>query len=68
MWTYRRMLSISWTHKISNVKVLRRASQTRKLMQIIQTRHVFRHERYDLMQFIVMGKIARKRRIGSQKK
>ena len=74
MWTYRRMLSISWTQKVTNAEVLRRVGQNRKLMQTIKTRkvaylgHVFRHERYDLLQLIMMGKIAGKRGVGRRKK
>ena len=74
MWTYRRMLSISWTQKVTNAEVLRRVGQNRKLMQTIKTRkvaylgHVFRHERYDLLQLIIMGKIAGKRGVGRRKK
>lgn len=62
MWTYRRMLSISWTQKVTNVSVLQRVGQKRNLMLTIKKRkvsylgHVLRHERYDLLQLIMMGK------------
>lgn len=74
MWTYRRMLSISWTQRVTNVEVLRRVGQSRKLMQTIKKRkvaylgHIFRHERYDILQLIMMGKIAGKRGVGRRRK
>ncbi|KAL4707918.1 hypothetical protein ACJJTC_013709 [Scirpophaga incertulas] len=74
MWTYRRMLSISWTQRVTNADILARVGQSRKLMQTIKNRkvaylgHVLRHERYDILQLIMMGKLAGKRGIGRRKK
>ncbi|KAI8436544.1 hypothetical protein MSG28_010075 [Choristoneura fumiferana] len=74
MWAYRRMLAISWTHRVTNVEVLRRAGRSRQLMQTIKKRkvaylgHVLRHDRYELLQLIMMGKVAGKRAVGRRKK
>ncbi|CAH2208118.1 jg7888, partial [Pararge aegeria aegeria] len=62
--TFRRMLAISWTLKVSNEEVLRRVNQRRELLHTIKIRkvaylgHVLRHERYGLLQLITMGKVA----------
>ncbi|CAH2232404.1 jg20997 [Pararge aegeria aegeria] len=71
---YRRMLRISWTQKVSNVRVLQRVARSRELLLIIIKRkvkylgHVLRHERYQLLQLIMMGKVEGKRRVGRRKK
>ncbi|XP_045542444.1 uncharacterized protein LOC123723524 [Papilio machaon] len=70
IWAYRRMLAISWTHKVSNEEVLRRVNQKRELLQTIKMRkvsylgHVFRHDRYELLQLILMGKVPGKKSVG----
>ncbi|KAL4708219.1 hypothetical protein ACJJTC_014050 [Scirpophaga incertulas] len=74
MWTYRRILSISWTQKVTNDSVLQRVGQNHNLMLTIKKRkisylgHALRHQRYDLLQLIMMGKVAGKRRVGGRKK
>ncbi|KAL0838470.1 hypothetical protein ABMA28_016600 [Loxostege sticticalis] len=74
MWAYRRMLSISWIDKVTNDEVLRRVQQKRELLQTIKQRkvgylgHIIRHDRYELLQLIMMGKVAGKRRVGRRKK
>lgn len=74
MWCYRRMLRISWTQKVSNERVLQRVGKSRDLLLTIKKRkvaylgHVLRHEKYDLLQLIMMGKIAGRRRVGRRKK
>ncbi|CAH2210915.1 jg7570 [Pararge aegeria aegeria] len=74
MWTFRRMLAISWTLKVSNEEVLRRVNQRRELLHTIKIRkvaylgHVLRHERYELLQLIMMGKVAGRRGVGRRKK
>ncbi|CAH2235222.1 jg10474 [Pararge aegeria aegeria] len=40
MWIFRRMLSISWTLKVSNEEVLRRVNQRRELLHTIKIRKV----------------------------
>ncbi|CAH2219177.1 jg26275 [Pararge aegeria aegeria] len=69
MWTLRRMLAISWTRKVSNEEVLRRVNQRRELLhtkirKVAYLGHVLRHERYELLQLIMMGKVARRRGVG----
>ncbi|XP_069354552.1 uncharacterized protein [Maniola hyperantus] len=67
MWTYRRMLRISWTAKVSNAEVLARMQKKTELVKTIKQRkisylgHILRHNRYRLLQTIMMGKIAGKR-------
>ena len=70
---YRRMLQISWVQRVRNDEVLRRVKKSRELMKNIKRRkvaylgHVLRHERYHLLQTIMMGKIEGKRRVGRRK-
>ncbi|CAH2235402.1 jg5970 [Pararge aegeria aegeria] len=74
MWTFRRMLATSWTLKVSNEDVLRRVNQRRELLHTMKIRkvaylgHVLRHERYELLQLIMMGKVAGRRGVGHRKK
>ncbi|CAH2217248.1 jg20683 [Pararge aegeria aegeria] len=77
MWCYRRMLRRmlrSWTQKVSNVRVLQRVARSLELLLIIKKRkvkylgHVLRHERYQLLQLIMMGKVEGERRVERRKK
>ncbi|CAH2242692.1 jg7589 [Pararge aegeria aegeria] len=74
MWAYRRMLKISWTQKVTNEEVLRRVGCQRELWKTVKKKkvayvgHVLRHDRYRLLQLIMMGKVAGKRRIGRKRK
>ncbi|XP_045783253.1 uncharacterized protein LOC123879530 [Maniola jurtina] len=74
MWTYRRMLHISWTAKVSNAEVLARMQKKTELVKTIKQRkisylgHILRHDRYRLLQIIMVGKIAGKRVVGRRKK
>ena len=65
MWIYRRMLKISWTDKMSNKEVLRRANANRQLMKTIQQRSLqfFGHlvRRNNIHQVLIEGKINGKR-------
>ncbi|XP_069364153.1 uncharacterized protein [Maniola hyperantus] len=72
MWTYRRMLRISWTAKVSNAgkyngkypgknaEVLARMQKKTELVKTIKQRkisylgHILRHNRYRLLQTIMM--------------
>ncbi|CAH2219075.1 jg21359 [Pararge aegeria aegeria] len=40
MWTFRRMLAVSWTLKVSNEEVLRRVNHRRELLHTIKIRKV----------------------------
>jgi hypothetical protein len=50
MWTWRRMMKISWTEKVSNKEVLERVDEERVLLQMIDRRkrrwlgHILRHD------------------------
>lgn len=74
MWFYRRMLRISWVQRVTNEEVLRRVRKSRELLQTIKRRkvsylgHVLRHERYRLLQTILMGKVPGRRRVGRPRK
>ncbi|CAH2232123.1 jg20798 [Pararge aegeria aegeria] len=67
------MLRISWTQKVSNVRVLQRVARSRELLLIIKKRkveylgHVLRHERYQLLRLIMMGKVEGKRRVPTRR-
>ena len=68
MWIYRRMPKISWTDKISNQEVLRRASTSRQLIKTIQQRvlRFFGHliRRNNIHRVLLEGKINGKRERG----
>ena len=72
MWCWRRMLNISWKRKLSNVQVLKRASETRRLLNIVKRRkteyfgHILRHN--ELLCATVEGKISGKKARGRQRR
>uniref|UniRef100_A0A8D8YBA7 Craniofacial development protein 2 n=3 Tax=Cacopsylla melanoneura TaxID=428564 RepID=A0A8D8YBA7_9HEMI len=73
-WLYRRILKISWTQRVTNVEVLRRMKKSKELMNIVKTRklqylgHIMRnHQRYELLQRILQGKIDGKRPPGRRR-
>ena len=37
MWTWQRMLKISWTEKVTNVEVLVRANEARSILKTIES-------------------------------
>ena len=60
MWTWRRMLKISWTEQVTNEEVLVHANEARSILKTIwhrmaQLGHVLRHD--DLLHDITEGKI-----------
>ena len=70
MWTYRRMLRISWVEHITNIQVLDRMSKQKEILNNIKIRklqylgHISRNSKYQLLQLIIQGKIQGKRNIG----
>ena len=70
MWSYRRILKISWTEKVRNVDVLKRMEKERELLATNKRRkleylgHVLRGPKYELLQTIMYGRIEGKRWIG----
>ena len=61
MWCWRRMFNISWKRKISNEEVLKKANETRRLLNIVKRRkieyfgHILRHN--EMLRVMVEGKI-----------
>jgi len=70
MWTYRRILKISWTSRVTNSEVLNKLGKQRELLLTMKKRkvayfgHVIRGQKYELLQLIVQGKIEGKRGVG----
>ena len=70
MYLYRRILKISWTQKIANVEVLNGMKTAPELLDIVKRRklaylgHIMRGERYEILRFIIEGKLKGKRSIG----
>jgi len=70
MWTYRRILKIPWTDRVTNSEVLNRLSTEREILLSIKRRkvayfgHVIRGPKYELLQLIVQGKIEGRRGVG----
>lgn len=70
MWTYRRILKVSWTSHTTNEEVLRRLGTERELFKLVKVRktaylgHILRNSKYRYAQLIVKGKIEGKRGLG----
>jgi len=71
MWTYRKLLKISWVERITNQEVLLRLHKTTELVITTKQRklehfgHIMRHpEKYALLHLIIQGKIMGKRSVG----
>uniref|UniRef100_A0A2H1V1U0 SFRICE_035738 n=1 Tax=Spodoptera frugiperda TaxID=7108 RepID=A0A2H1V1U0_SPOFR len=73
MWVYRRILKISWTDRISNVKVLRLLNKKTEILNTIKRRklqyfgHIMRNDKYQLLQLLIQGKIQGKRPPGRRR-
>ena len=73
MWTYRRMLKISWMERITNNEVMTRLNKDVEIMLTIKRRkleylgHIMRSEKYQLLQVIMEGKIIGSRSRGRRK-
>lgn len=67
LWTYRRMLRISWTEKVTNEEVLKRANIKKRLFNLIQTKklkyfgHIIRQSGDTLHRTVLDGKVNGKR-------
>ena len=70
MWTYRRRLRVPWTDRVTNEEILRRVHTNRELLTTIKRRkaaylgQISRHDRYQLLQLILEGKIDGRRGVG----
>ena len=70
MWTWRRMLKISWTEKVTNEEVLVHANEARSILKMIWCRkhrwlgHVLRHDNllHDIIDGKMLGKATRGRK------
>lgn len=64
MWTYKRILRISWTEKIRNSEILSRLNKTTEIIATIKKikleyfGHVMRGRKYRLLENIMQGKIS----------
>lgn len=73
MWTYRRVLKIPWTDKVTNNEVLKRLNKDKEILKTIKIRkmeylgHIMRHDRYRILQLIIQGKIQGKRSVGRRR-
>lgn len=74
MWTYRRILRISWVDHVTNVEVLLRMNKTTEIIKTIKIRklqyfgHIMRNEqRYGVLQRILQGKVLGKRGPGRRR-
>lgn len=74
MWTYRRILKISWTEKISNTRVLQKLNKEKEIMYTVKRRkleylgHIMRNEtKYKLLKCILQGKVEGKRNVGRRR-
>ena len=73
MWTYRRMLKISWTDRVRNVEVLARLSKDLEVLLTLKERkleyfgHILRNEKYSLLKLIIEGKIEGRRGPGRRR-
>ncbi|CAF4751217.1 unnamed protein product [Pieris macdunnoughi] len=74
MWVYRRMLKISWTDRIRNTTVLDRMQENKEVLKTVKKRkleyfgHVLRNcKKYELLQLIIQGKVAGRRRPGRRR-
>ncbi|XP_045480979.1 uncharacterized protein LOC123685370 [Harmonia axyridis] len=63
MWTYRRILRVSWKDRITNIEVLRRIGREKEVERTIKERklqylgHIMRGEKYNILRLIMQGKI-----------
>ena len=73
MWSYRRMLRIVWTDRITNAEVLARLNKDKEMLYSLKKRkleyfgHIMRGTKYRLLQNIMQGKIAGRRGPGRRK-
>lgn len=73
MWTYRRILRVSWKDRITNIEVLRRIGREKEVERTIKERklqylgHIMRGEKYNILRLIMQGKIEGKRGVGRRR-
>jgi len=70
MWTWRRMLKISWVDKVSNAEVLQKVQENKSILDTVQYRkfrrigHILRHDSLlrDIIEGRMKGKVTRGRK------
>lgn len=74
LWTYRRMLRISWIDHVTNVEVMKRMGKDKEVINTVKTRklsyfgHVMRHpEIYNILHLVLQGKVEGKRGPGRRR-
>ena len=73
LWTYRRILRLSWKDKVTNDEVMRRMGKRKEILNTVKIRklqylgHVMRGEKYHLLQLVIQGKLQGKRRPGRRR-
>uniref|UniRef100_A0A8D8WNS4 Craniofacial development protein 2 n=2 Tax=Cacopsylla melanoneura TaxID=428564 RepID=A0A8D8WNS4_9HEMI len=73
MWTYRRILRIPWTDRVTNVEVLRRMGKQVEILEEVKKRkltylgHIMRGPKYKILHLIIQGKIVGKRSVGRRR-
>ncbi|KAI5752582.1 hypothetical protein M8J77_018365 [Diaphorina citri] len=73
MWTYRRILKISWTERVTNTEALRRIKKNVEILEEVKKRklqylgHIMRGTKYEILHLIIRGKIVGKRSVGRRR-
>ena len=63
MWTYCRMLRISWVNRVRNTEVLNQLHKEQEILYTIKKRkleyfgHISRNTKYEMLQIIMQGKV-----------
>ena len=70
MHTYRRILKIPWTDKVTNIEALIRMKKDIELLLKLKERktrylgHIMHGDRYEILRLIIEGKIEGRRSVG----
>ena len=73
MWTYRRILRVSWMDRVTNHEIMLRIGKDKEIINTVKIRklqylgHIMRGERYHLLQEILQGKIEGRRSQGRRR-
>ena len=73
MWSYRRMLKISWMDRVTNQAVMQRLNKEREVLNTIKRRkleyfaHVMRNPKYEMLHVIIQGKKRESAALGVKK-
>ncbi|XP_060520407.1 uncharacterized protein LOC132698368 [Cylas formicarius] len=73
MWTYRRMLRVSWVDRVRNIDILNQLNKQTEVIHTIKKRkleyfgHILRNTKYQILQLIMQGKIDGRRGPGRRR-